>query len=317
MKKKVICFIVIIVIILFCFFLFYLYFKGQKWSSWNVYENSRYGFSLKYPPNWQLGEAETNNAGREMIAPGEEVICYAYGFSNALTNEQGKPQNLEEFISWLMEDPASEEKVLGKKETLLAGQKAIYLLTRQPEGMKDAIYTLNGQEGLGLFCTYENESVYKRFGTVFESMARSFKSNTGSDISFSGKDCTNLLNGTVEPFKDLQTFTDEKYTEVTITSRENWDKKRLPAQVIGFENKNYKCYPMPLEFSGGEAEGSVMPEPSVTKVEWTCESKYDDWKYLKSESSELPEYKKQGFDCEKQECFSKDSQSEFVWLCRK
>ena len=50
----------------------------------NIYENSRYGFSLEYPSNWTPGEQTANNIGQEFFSPDDEVFCYAYGFENTL-----------------------------------------------------------------------------------------------------------------------------------------------------------------------------------------------------------------------------------------
>lgn len=75
----------------------------------------------------------------------------------------------------------------------------------------------------------------------------------------------------VIPLKDLQVFEDTNYTEVTIVSRNAWDKKRLPAKVLELENSGYTCTPLPLEFEeSGETPGMYV-QRAVRKVEWTCE----------------------------------------------
>ncbi len=154
---------------------FVVFWQSQNWRDWNVYENSRYSFSVEYPSSWQLGETETNAAGREMVSPEGEAICYAYGFANALLNDQGEPQTLDEFIDWLTTGTGSEIKVLEREETFLSGQKGIYLRTEQRGGITEANYILNNEEGRGLYCFYEDKSTYQSLGTVFDSMTESFR----------------------------------------------------------------------------------------------------------------------------------------------
>ena len=100
----------------------------------------------------------------------------------------------------------------------------------------------------------------------FEIIKDSFTTSASNDIT-NMSECTNLINGVLVPLKDLQTFRDTKYTEVTITSRDSWDKDRLPEKVVSLENKNYVCYPMSTEFDHDESEGDVMAEPAVTEVD--------------------------------------------------
>jgi len=282
--------------------------KGSQ--EWKTYSNSRYSFSVNYPANWTLGEKETNNAGRIFYSPEKKVECYAYGFANALN------QDLNEFIEWWTKDETEEEKfyteVLKEKQTTLDGKEAIYLSLNKDGKLWEAVYTLNQDRGLGLYCIYQDKQTKESFTNIFQKMKDSFKLE--QETTFMGKDCAILLNGMVEPLKDRQTFTDEEYTGVTVTSREYWDQTKLPQRVKDLQSQNYTCYPMPLEYS--DRSGKVQPE--VTKVEWSCELEYDEWYYLSEEDSTLlSSYQSKGFNCEKQECFKDNGQIGHVWLCAK
>ena len=314
--KKILPLILAVVVIL---IVVLLWPRGE----FKTYENSRYNFSVDYPASWTLGEAPTNNDGREFISQDESVTCRAYGFANALTNEQGEPQSLEEFVDWLTADTRVGEglytNVIERTNTTLDGQNALYLLMEQDMDLVEATYALGPEEGRGLVCYYNDKEEWKKYKNVFEKMKNSFKMTT-EQVSFGSFSCSNLLAGASTPFKDLQTFFDEEYTEVTITSREFWDRNKLPKQVLDLENKKYTCYPMPAEFEDNEPEGGVMAEPAVTEVEWTCELEYNDWKYLEgNDTTGKQATEKAGFTCEKQNCFTDGPMinEAIVWLCTK
>ncbi|MBU0597158.1 hypothetical protein KKA94_03285 [Patescibacteria group bacterium] len=316
MKKIIIGLLIVVVLGLAVFFIL-------KSNGWQIYKNSRYEFSVEYPANWTLGEPETNNAGRTFIEPKTGVQCFAYGFANALTNEQGEPQTLEEFVDWLTVDTRVGEglytNVIERTNTTLDGQSAVYVFMEQDMDLKEAIYTLGSEEGHGLYCMYNDKEEWNTYKNVFEKMKNSFKMTT-EQVSFGSFSCSNLLAGASTPFKDFQTFRDTKYTEVTMTSRDAWDKDMLPKQVVNLEKKSYECFPMPTEFEGGEPEGGVMAEPMVTEVEWTCELEYNDWKYLEGNDTVGKQVaEKVGFACEKQNCFTDGPMINevTVWLCTK
>lgn len=141
--------------------------------------------------------------------------------------------------------------------------------------------------------------------------------NDSEVTTIANNDCADLLNGVIEPFQDMQVFTDDSYTEVTITSREAWNVNELPDQVVELEGQGYVCYPLPLEF--GEEDTSVAMEvmPAVTKVEWTCELYWSDYKYLEqSNVSEITALEGGGYSCSSQACFGESGDEEVV-LCTK
>lgn len=316
--------LVVIIIVAAILYLIWITIFDTKWLDLKrqTYENSRYGFSLKYPQEWILGEQETNNAGREFYSPNREVFCYAYGFANALMNDQEEPQTLDEFIVWLTDEKSYSgmKEVLYRENSTLAGKPAIRLLIEEETAYKQAFYTLGKETGIGFYCIYPDMDTIKKYANKFGQMIMSFEIKAdldGEAVKTGIGDCVNLLNGAIVPLKDLQIFTDTKYTGVTLISRENWDRNLLPGKVIDLESNGYTCYPMPLEFKDTASGGDVHAQPMVTKVEWQCELEYSDWKYLSADSNEVSTYRNNGFKCEKEECFLDNNQTGSVWLCSK
>lgn len=172
MKKKTI-FITVIIIATTSLVVFLL---SQKWLNLErkTYENSRYNFSLKYPQEWSLGEPETNNAGRGLYSPDGKALCYAYGFANALINEQGQPQTLEEFIDWLTGDLPDIKELLQKENSTLASRPAIKLFIEETDGYKQAIYTLGKETGIGFHCAYPELETAQNYSEEFNNIVRSF-----------------------------------------------------------------------------------------------------------------------------------------------
>ena len=316
MKKIIIGLLIIVVLGIGIFLIL-------KSPDWKTYENTRYKFSVDYPSNWDLGETETNNAGQTFTDPKTGVECYAYGFANALKNEKGEPQSLKEFIDWLVVDPRVGEglytDVIDRTNTTLDEHNALYLLMEKDTNIWDAVYALGPEEGRGLYCIYKNMEEREQYKDVFKKMQLSFKMNKFLYSEENQILCSNYLNGVLTPLKTEQ-FTDNKYTGVTMTNRNYWDKNRLPKNVLKFENLGYICTPMPLEFKDSEEKNKVIAEPMVTKVQWNCELEYNDWKYLnENDSAGKQDAEKAGFICEKEKCFADGSikKEATVWFCSK
>ena len=265
---------------------------------WQTYENSRYKFTVDYPNSWQLGEPEINNSGRNFFPADKKIECRAYGFANALTMSDGETQTLDEFIEWL----TGEEEVIQQRETSLGGTRAIELISRVDGMVRHGVYVLGKDSGLAVSCFFNELEEQEKFAKEFNRMVKSFTIETALDETVY---CDTLTNGVFLPVKDRQTFIDKTYTEVTITSREYWDKNKLPNQVLDLETIGYFCIPMPSEF------GESNP-PAVISVEWNCELEYEDYEYLSSDKE-----RKQGFTCEKQTCLNKTGEEDFVWFCYK
>lgn len=177
--KKVI-FLILFAVILVGIIAIVIFTLTTPWlGKWKTYENSRYNFSLKYPSNWKLGEAPTNNDGRTFISPQAEVECWAYGFANALSNESGEPQNLDEFVNFLTSD--GETEIVKKDQTKLSGNRAIRLLTKETDTVTDMVYALGKETGYGFACTFDNIDSQQDFEPTFKEMLESFLINSNLD----------------------------------------------------------------------------------------------------------------------------------------
>lgn len=286
----------------------------QSNQEWLTYKNSRYDFELSYPPDWQLGEPEIGNAGRTFKDPETDVECYAYGFANVIPGKTAESQTLDEFIDWLLNDP-QDLQLIERKEKKISDFPAVYLLVKDETLVRESVYVLGNETGIGLFCTYKNLTEKEKYDQTFNKMVAGMKIYADLDgvVLHTGvSDCRNLLSGAIEPLKDFQTFIDDEYTEVTTTSREYWDKDRLPKAVLELEEKEYTCYPAPSEFD------YITDEPVVTKVEWRCELGYEDWKYLPEEDTQQKtELEKQNYDCKTEECFGEGMEINKIWFCSK
>ena len=164
-------------------FVFYFVLSSEWLGKWQLYENSRYQFSLEYPTNWGLGEQETNNAGREFLSPGVNTTCYAYGFANALMGKEGAPQTLDEFIDWLISSEAEGTEIIEKSQPRLSGREAVILRSSFEGGEKDAVYTLGKETGIGIYCVYSDAAQREKDKEIFDHMVESMKINLNLDGS--------------------------------------------------------------------------------------------------------------------------------------
>lgn len=132
-------------------------------------------------------------------------------------------------------------------------------------------------------------------------------------------DCQNMLSGAVKPMKDFDMFIDEEYLEVTITSQEEWDEDRIPLGVLERQGEGYTCYPAPMEYDYSDGNESALHiQPAVTRVQWNCELEYEEYTYIaKNDISGKETAEREGFECNKEECFSDVGEFDTIWLCAK
>ena len=286
---------------------YFFFFSGPEFKT---YENSRYNFSVDYPSNWELGEVPINNDGMYFTSPRKDITCRAYGFQNVLMNDQGEYQSLEVFIDWLLDDGISTE--IERSETVLSNNLASHLVVAQGEIVNNAVYAVGNESGRALICWFSSLDEKEKFDPTFSKMIKSFVINDDldEDIIFGGQECSLLLSDAIVPLEDRQTFIDTNYTEVSMTSRNSWDMDRIPDQVIDLESKGYQCFPMPFEFDYSEGEESVLSQPVVKSIEWSCELNYREYEYLSS-----LENKKDGYTCEEMACIGNDNQQDSIYLC--
>lgn len=287
--------------------------RGLDYGDWAIYENDRYGFTVDYPLGWTMSEAPTNNDGREFVSPDGKITCRGYGFANALTNEQGEPQSLEEFADWMLD----KEDIVqaGKNETSLDFEEAIELVWETKEGLvTQGIYTLDEEQGYGLSCVFKSEKDRKAFAPRFRIMASGFNIFGNQDAN--QVECSNFLNGVIVPMTDKQDFVDSEYTEVTMTSREAWDKTRLPTRVTELESDDYKCFPIPNEMEEAKSVPGMNIQPTVKSILWECEKEPNRYYFINSTNlADKAMYEAEGLHCKKTSCLTETNEDSFVWLC--
>jgi len=293
----------------------YLVLTEMMVGGWERYENSRYNFSFLYPKGFLMNEAPGNNDGRGFLSEDGTIYCHGYGFYNALFNEGGEPQSLDEFVEWLTGIGGVE--VIEKEGSSLGGEKGIKVVSLEEGKIKEAVYVLGEESGRGLSCVYDDRGVMEEFRDRFERMRESFYfiGSLDGDEVLTGEDrCSNYLEGVVEPVEDLVSFFDDKYPEVVVTPREYWDDNLLPVKVGEYEGKGYQCYPEPYEF-GEKGEGV---EREVKSVMWRCEVSYDELRYLEVEKvEEKDRLLVEGYSCEKRECLGESGDDGYIWFCFK
>ncbi len=304
---------IILLFIIAAVFLYYYF--NQEWRGRTYsYENSRFAYSVDYPIDWTLGEAPTNNDGRDISSNEDEVLCSIYGFNNSLTSESGGPQSLDEFVDWMLSN--EEIDLIERSDVKIDEADARRLLYNSMGNVMEAVYTLNKEDGLGFWCSYPDDKIRKKYSKTFEGMFKSIKLDIGESVDFGGDNCDALLSGVSIPLIDMDTIVDASYTGVTMIDRDSWDREKLPAKVIENENNGYVCYPTPLEFNSEESGGDELSQPEVTKVEWLCELEYEDFKYINSDDPEKDLLISSGYGCESVSC-EKDGLDDSVLLCTK
>lgn len=312
-------FIIICILVLLIVAGYYLWQNSNEKPVWQTYQNARYSFSVDYPPGWSLGEAPTNNDGREFTSSEQEINCRAYGFYNALIDDEGNPQDLTEFVAWIKND---DMKIIEENNTTL-GDNSAYKIVYQETGSTNvtaAIYTIGLESGRALTCTFPSFIILSDFQESFDKMHQSYKiavSLDGEEIA-DDTQCQNLLGGVITPLEDMQTLEDENYPEVANLDEESWDNEQLPTEVKDWREQGYDCNPSAVEFGEDVGTPGMHVQPEVTKVQWLCELEYEDWHYLKANAEEeLNNWQEQGYGCESHGCYEEDGEHTFVWFCFK
>lgn len=144
-----------------------------------TYNNSRFGFSISYPANWQIGQAPANDDGRSITSPDKLVVCQAFGFNNSLTNDSGQPMTLDQYIEWsinMERQAVSENKVniVDKSQIKLGDKTATRLVLDNNGEISDSVYTLDNKTGFGFSCNYDNLDQRQKYNDSFVLMYKSF-----------------------------------------------------------------------------------------------------------------------------------------------
>ena len=98
---------------------------GSEERAWKVYTNARFGFSVRYPENWRLGNPLADGAGVTLYPPIDNSLVALSGHMNVLEGKsQDGRQTLDEFA-------AAHRRII----TELYGKKTITVKWRQDQEM--------------------------------------------------------------------------------------------------------------------------------------------------------------------------------------
>lgn len=131
--------------------------------TWKVYTNARFGFSVRYPQNWRLGNPLPDGVGVTLHPPIDNSLVAFSGHMNFLEGKsQDRRQTLDEFA-------AAHRRII----TELYGKKTIAIAWRQDQEM-----SLAGFPAKQLTFTYSDE----KQGDIIEHHIFSLGRNEGRGI---------------------------------------------------------------------------------------------------------------------------------------
>lgn len=110
---------------------------------WKLYTNARFGFSVRYPDDWRLGNPLPDGAGVTLHPPLEQSLVTFSGHMNVLEGKsQDGRQTLEEFAT-------AHRRIIGE----IYGKKTIAVKWRQDQDL-----TLAGFPAKDLIFTYSDSA---------------------------------------------------------------------------------------------------------------------------------------------------------------
>lgn len=115
---------------------------GQDITAWKSYTNARFGFSVRYPDGWKLGQPLPDGIGVTLHPPVEHSLVALSGHMNLIQgSSQDQRQTLEEFTT-------AHRRII----TELYGKKKVPLTWQKEQNM-----TLAGFPARRLAFTYQDE----------------------------------------------------------------------------------------------------------------------------------------------------------------
>ncbi len=103
---------------------------GNEERAWNLYTNARFGFSVRYPENWRLGNPLSDGVGVTLHPPIDNSLVALSGHMNVLEGKsQDGRQTLDQFAT-------AHRRII----TELYGKKTITVKWRQDQEMSLAGY---------------------------------------------------------------------------------------------------------------------------------------------------------------------------------
>jgi len=136
---------------------------GSEERAWKVYTNARFGFSVRYPENWRLGNPIADGVGVTLYPPIDNSLVAFSGHMNVLEGKsQDGRQTLDEFAT-------AHRRII----TELYGKKTITVKWRQDQEM-----SLAGFPAKQLTFTYSDD----KLGDMIERHIFSLGRNEGRGV---------------------------------------------------------------------------------------------------------------------------------------
>ena len=136
---------------------------GNEERAWNLYTNARFGFSVRYPENWRLGNPLSDGVGVTLHPPIDNSLVALSGHMNVLEGKsQDGRQTLDQFAT-------AHRRII----TELYGKKTITVKWRQDQEM-----SLAGYPAKQLTFTYSDD----KQGNMIEHHIFSLGRNEGRGI---------------------------------------------------------------------------------------------------------------------------------------
>lgn len=136
---------------------------NNEGRGWKIYRNARFGFSVRYPDDWRLGNPMPDGAGVTLYPPIDHSLVALSGHMNIVEGKsQDGRQTLDEFaaahrriITDLYGKKTITVKWQGDQEQSLAGSPAkqmtfTYSEEKQGDMIEHHIFSLGRNEGRGI-----------------------------------------------------------------------------------------------------------------------------------------------------------------------
>ena len=181
-------------------------------SSWKIYTNARYGFSIRYPPEWHLGEPFPDEAGITMTPPVPKSQFALNGFLNLQEgSSQDGRQTLDEFA-------AAHHRIIGE----YYGKKKLSVLLWQ----KDHTVTFGGFPAKQLSFSYQDETKTEMIELYIFSLGRN--EGRGVRVKFPAASRTTLMPILAEMLKTYQAGRDQNAVSPFVPKDGDRSKGKTP-----------------------------------------------------------------------------------------
>ena len=179
--------------------------------SWKIYTNARYGYSIRYPPDWRLGEPLPDGAGVAITPPIPNSQFALTGFLNLVegTSQDGR-QTLDEFAS-------AHHRIIGE----YYGKKSIPI-----KWQEDRAVTLGGFPAKQLSFSHLDEAKTETIELHIFSLGRN--EGRGVRIKFPASGRTALMPILAEMLKTYQPGRDQNAVSPFVPKDGDSSKGKVP-----------------------------------------------------------------------------------------